>query len=232
MGDLLSRGSLTTPLWLVAGAVFLFVFWIVVRLLGGGHSNRTWTIQVGSTSPAPVDLDQTNVSSTQLYGQPWDERKEQLLHNLDIVERGVGRFFVVLLSLLMAAATGVVVFIYLKLPDDGNRQSLLLYAGVAYLLGMVWMASQLFSVLRRISPPPDMLSRMRSRINVTFQSPVSSTHLVDNETLDRAERYINSGGSLEEACALIDPGYRSMNAGIQQTFRQAIQAALDQRKRQ
>jgi hypothetical protein len=104
-----------------------------------------------------------------------------------------------------------------------------MYGGVAYALGMLWMTAQIFSMLRRISPPPDMLSGMRSRINVTFQSS-PQVQFIDDQALTRAQQHLSGGGSLDDACALVEPRYRSMNGVMQQVFRKAIEAALEQRR--
>ena len=67
-------------------------------------------------------------------GTVTEERRDQLLRNLDTVERGVSRFYIVLVCLVMAAITGLAVFLYIKLPNDGNRDFLILYGGGLYLI--------------------------------------------------------------------------------------------------
>ncbi len=225
----------------VFAAIFLLVLLVVLPLYfilrqrGPGRTGITF--QMGSTPiasgqglPNRDPLGRPDNWQPQPTGQPWEDRREQLLHNLDTVERGVSRFYVVLLCLIMAGLTGVAVAFYLKVPDDGNRDFLLMYGGIVYLIGMLWAASQLFSVMRRLSPPPDVLSGMKSRINVSFQTS-PQVQFIDNQALDRAQQHLDSGGSLEEACALMDSKYRSMNSVMQGVFKKAVEVALEQRRK-
>jgi hypothetical protein len=166
-------------------------------------------------------------------GSGTGDRRAQLLQNLNTAERGLSRFYAVLLCFIMAAVTGLAVFFYLKIPDDGNRDFLLMYGGVVYLVAMAWAASQLFSVMRRLSPPPNMPSGMGSNFsNFTLSFQTSpQVQFIDNQALDRAQQHLDSGGSLEEACALMDPKYRSMNSMMQSVFRKAMEVALEQRRK-
>jgi hypothetical protein len=225
---------------IVGVAVFLLVLLVLlppyVLSKRRGSAGPFVTFQMGSgqvapgpSGPGPAFPGQAQTSPAQPVGQPWDDRREELLLKLDTVERGLGRFYIVLLCLGMACATGLMVFLYVKSPDEGNRQVVVLYGGVAYALGMLWMTAQIFSMLRRISPPPDMLSGMRSRINVTFQSS-PQVQFIDDQALTRAQQHLSGGGSLDDACALVEPRYRSMNGVMQQVFRKAIEAALEQRR--
>jgi hypothetical protein len=75
-----------------------------------------------------------------------------------------------------------------------------------------------------------MLSGMRSKINVSFQTS-PRVQFIDNQALDRAQQHLDSGGSLEEACALADPRYHSMNSIMQGLLKKAMEAALEQRRK-
>jgi hypothetical protein len=185
---------------------------------------------IATPIPGQPDLGRPDNWEQQAGAQSGDDRRQQLLHNLDVVERGVSRFYVVLLCFIMAAITGIAVFFYIKIPNDGNRDFLILYGGVVCLIGILWAASQLFRTMRRLSPPPDMLSGLRSKINVTYQmSP--QVQFVDNQALDRAQQHLNTGGTIEEACAVMDPRYRSMNGMMQKLLQAAVQAAVDERRK-
>jgi hypothetical protein len=230
----------------VGVGVFLFIMLVALpayllrkrRGDGGSFISLRW----GSGEPGPVPPQSSQSSGAYATTtvrpdppvststpQPWDDRREELLRHLDVAERGLGRFYVVLLCVLMAAATGAMVYLYLRAPNDGNRDFLLLYGGVAYAIAMAWMMAQMFSVMRRISPPPDFFSGMRSRINVTFQSS-PQVQVIDDAALSRAQQRLDSGGTLDEACAAIDPRYLSMNGAMQQIFRKAVEASLEQRR--
>jgi hypothetical protein len=163
-------------------------------------------------------------------GRPGEDGRAQLLQNLDTVEQGLSRFYMVLLCFIMAAVTGVAVWFYLKIPDDGNRDFLLMYGGVVYLIAMAWAASQLFSVMRRLSPAPNRPSGLESNFNFSFQTS-PQVQFIDNQALDRAQQHLDAGGNLEEACALMDPKYRSMNSMMQGVFKKAMEVALEQRRK-
>jgi hypothetical protein len=49
---------------------------------------------------------------------------------------------------------------------------------------------------------------------------------LDNAALERAAQHIAAGGTIDEACALVVPGYAGMNAMIQGVLRKAVEAAL------
>jgi hypothetical protein len=156
-----------------------------------------------------------------------------LLHRLDSVERVVGRVYEFVLYLLVAGMTGLAAFLYVVLPDDGNRDFLLLYGGVVYGLGMLWATSQIFAVRRRRNRQPDpdnLISALRSKINVTIESS-PQVSFIDDAALDRAQRQLDAGGTLDEACAAIDPRYRAMNRLMKGLFQKAVEAALQQRRK-
>jgi hypothetical protein len=130
----------------------------------------------------------------------------------------------------MAGATGAIVFVYFKAPDEASRQSVVLFGGAVYAMGMLWAAAQLFSVLRRISPPPDMVSGIRPRINISYQSS-PQVQFLDDAALGRAQQHLDRGGTVDDACALAEPRYRSMDTAMQKIFRTAVEAALEQRRK-
>jgi hypothetical protein len=235
------RNALTgsrNTLALIAAALVAVIILGVPLLILTKRRGSTFRFEIGTspasesptfdlvTAPASGDAladamlgDQTKV--WQPAGQPWNDRREQMLRNLDAAERGLGRFYAVLLCVVIAALTGVAVFGYLKLPDDGTRQFLVLYGGVAYAILMLLALSQLFAVMRRISPPPDFLTGMRSRININVQT-APQVQFLDNQALDRAQRHLDAGGTLDEACALADPRYRSMTGMMRTLFQTAL----------
>lgn len=225
---------------LVFAAIFLLVLLLVMPLYmllrRGGSGGPGVSFQIGSSGARPGESDIRRPDSWELppsqvdaAGRP-EDRRGQLLHNLDVVERGVSRFYVVLLGFIMAAITGIAVFFFVKLPDDGNRDFLIMYGGVVYLIGMLWAASQLFLTMRRLSPPADMWSGLRSKINLSIQT-APQVQFINNEALDRARQHMDGGGRIEEACALMDPKYLSMNGMMQKLFQAAVQAAVNERRK-
>jgi len=137
-----------------------------------------------------------------------------------------------MLYLAVAGMTGLAAFFYFVLPDDGKRDFLLLYGSVAYGIGMLWASSQIVSVRRRLHREPDrdrIASLLRSKINVTVESS-PQVHFVDDAALDRAQRHLDGGGSMDEACAALDPRYRAMNGIVRSVFKKAVETALEHRK--
>lgn len=214
-------------------AIFLAVFLVAMpvgflllkrRGSGGGSA-------ASPASSSPADFGKPDNWQPPAGQAVSDDRREQLLRNLDTVDRGVSKFYVVLVCLVMAAITGLAVFFYVKLPDDGNRDFVILYGGVLYAIGMLWGLAQLLRTMRRITPPPGFpLGVATPRINVTFQTS-PQMEFIGKDALDRAQKHLDAGGSIDEACALADPKYNSMNGMMQKIFQTAIQASIDERRK-
>ncbi len=168
------------------------------------------------------------------------------LGRLALVERAVSRVYEILLYLVIFGMTGLAVFLYLVLPDDGNRDFLVLYGGVVYAIGLLWAVTQLVGVRRRLrrgagAGGPTGLLRgraagglaglLRDRIQIQIQS-APQVEFVDDAALDRAQRHLDAGGSLDDACAAADPRYREMHPMIQGVFRKAVEVSLEHRRGQ
>jgi hypothetical protein len=163
------------------------------------------------------------------------EARTELVREIDAVDRVVTSVYEYLIYFAIAAMTGLAVFFYLVLPDDGNRDFLILYGGVLYLLGMLWASGQLWFVRRRRSGEParsisSALSGLRSKIDVTFESEPSVFSL-DDAALERAAQHRAGGGTLDEACALVVPQYAGMNGIMKGILRKAVEAALEARQK-
>jgi hypothetical protein len=191
--------------------------------------------RTGRTSTFALDMVETLVSKPTPVSQLPPESR-QMLSRLRTAEVVTATFYEYLLGVLMVLATGLMAYIYLNLPNDGNRALELAYIGILYAIGMLWMASQLRSARRRrfqstddAPSPPNSVSPARSPISMTIRSS-PQVQFIDNQGLDRAQNCLDSGGSLDEACGLVDPKYRSMNNVMQKLFQKAVEAALQQRR--
>jgi hypothetical protein len=158
-----------------------------------------------------------------------------LLEKLDAVDRVVTSVYEYMVYAAIAGMTGLAVFLYLALPNDSSRDFLIFYGGVLYLLGMLWACGQLWFVRRRRRREPDphsfasALSRLRSKIEFTVESEPSVFSL-DDAALERATQHLASGGTLDEACALVVPQYAGMNGIVKGILRKAVEAALEARR--
>src|SRR6202007_204522 len=103
---------------LVFGAVVLLVLLVAMPVLGlwrgrGSGGGITFRWEAGDPRalgrPSPDEGLSLRPSDEPVIPgrQTWPDRREELPHRLDVAERGVGRFYVGLLCLLMAAATGL-----------------------------------------------------------------------------------------------------------------------------
>lgn len=215
-------GSLIVGLvmFLLVMAVATAVYFVTKRR-GGSGMGISFRLGPGKTSGLQV----------QPALEPSPER-DKLLRTLDTVEGYVARFYLLLTYILMAGATGMMAFLYLKYPDDGNRDFMLFYGGVVYIIGMLTLSMQVSKTRERLNPKAEegnLLSQLRSKINVTVES---SPHVqfIDNAALDLAQRRLDAGGSLDEACAVMDARYKSMNSVMKRVFQKAMETALEQRK--
>ncbi len=162
------------------------------------------------------------------------EARTQLVRELDAVDRVVTSIYEYLIYFAIAAMTGLAAFFYLILQDDPSRDFLIFYGGVLYLLGMLWATGQLWYVRRRRSGEPargihSALSQLGSKIEFNIETEPQVFSL-DDAALERAAQHLASGGTLDEACALVVPGYADMNGIVKGILRKAVEAALDARR--
>jgi hypothetical protein len=153
--------------------------------------------------------------------------RKEFLRTLDSVERVVATIYMGLLAIVFVAATAAMAWICLEYPDDGNRDFMLFYGGAIYLVGVATLATQVIGTRRRLSgrAEPGLLDQLRSKIQFTVQSS-PDVRFVDAAALERARRHMAAGGTLDEACALIDPRYRQMSGWKQSVFCKAVEMAL------
>lgn len=212
-------------------AIFLVVF-LIAMLLGVVLLKRRGSGTHVPTGSGAADFGKPDNWQPPVAETLAEDGRDQFLRNLGQVGRGVNKFYIVFVCFLMAAITGVAVFLYLSVPaKDPNRDFLILYGGGLYIAGMLWGCTQLTRAMRRISGSPSFpMSLATPRIHVKFQT-TPQMEFIGNDALDRAQKHLDAGGSIEEACALADPKYNSMNAMMQKIFQAAIQASIDERRK-
>ena len=162
------------------------------------------------------------------------EARTELVRELDAADRVVTSVYEYMIYFAIAAMTGLAAFFYLILQDDPSRDFLIFYGGVLYLLGMLWATGQLWYVRRRRSGEPassirSALSQLGSKIEFNIQTE-PQTFSLDDAALERAAQHLAGGGTIDEACALVVPGYADMNGIVRGILRKAVEAALDARR--
>ena len=172
------------------------------------------------------------VLRTQPAAKSPESQRAAFLRSLDTVEGYVARFYLSLLYLMMAGATVLMALLYFKYPDDGNRDFMLMYGGVLYVLAMLGLTTGVSKTRARLRPATeeDRLPQFSTNLNITFQTS-SEVQFVGREALDRAQRVMDSGGTLDDACAAMDARYLKMNRAMKAAFRTAVEVALQEHRK-
>jgi len=161
--------------------------------------------------------------------------RRQFLQQLQTVESGVTTVYQYFLYTVIALVTGFVVYFFYTMPRDSNTAFLQVFFGIGYFMAMVWLIGlALAARKRRTEPRPsyaeaDLVDGLRSILNVSVGTATPEIHTVDERSLHTAEIYLEGGGTLDDACALIDPKYRSWPPAIKQAFQQAVRTSLESR---
>jgi hypothetical protein len=214
---------------IVIGLAFLAITYFVVKMFA---ARRGVSLNVRLRSGGGEPGLQSAVAPTAAAARNLSPKQQALLNGLDATEQVVARIYQGLLWLVILGGTALGAYLYQHLADEGSRQFFLFYGGIVYLIGMLWASAQLRSIHRRLHPrpdPDDVFEALRSKVNVQVESS-PQVRFVDNEALNRAENHLNQGGTLDEACALMDPRYGAMSGMMQTLFRTAVEAALEQRR--
>ncbi|MGH8509801.1 MAG: hypothetical protein ACREVH_13965 [Gammaproteobacteria bacterium] len=226
-------GLLVWTALLVFIAVFLLILYLVIRSKGVGFNIKFVSGDKPGVTPMEAPAAFSAPPASVLLGHyatppdPLSERKA-LLKTLDSAEQVVARIYIGLLYLVSAAATFAMAWIYFKYPDDGNRDFMLFYGGGIYLLGMLGLSTQISRTKRRLrgrSSEPTLVDELRSKVQINVQS-VPDVGFIDAASLDRARRHVSCGGTLDEACALVDPRYQRMSGWSKDVFRRAVEMSL------
>jgi hypothetical protein len=163
---------------------------------------------------------------------PGSPSRDESLDALNAMSGTVTSFYIRLLYLVMALATLAVLFLYFQYPDNGNRQFMLFYGGVVYLVGMLALVNQVARTRRRqhvSSHRPDLMNQFRSKVQVNVHTS-PEIHFIDDAALDRAERHLDAGGSFDEACERMHPGYAVLDPHVKRLVQTALRASLDKRR--
>ena len=189
-----SLGTASVAVVMVAAAVFS----VILALL------RPVLFFLKNKGPGEVNVT-FRVGAGQPVQQASPQQQAEVLQGLNTIERGVSMATVILFSAIMAVASGAMVYLYLQTPNDGHRQSRIMLFGFGYAVVMMWALSRLFSGVRPVDPP------------------LSNAPGLADGWLERARQHIDQGGTVEEACALVNPEYGSMTPTMQQLFKKAIE---------
>lgn len=217
---------------LVFLTTFAFVMWLFVR-------SRVGISVLFQREPGPTERPQSGAAAgrppvrelPRLYpkADPSEDRR-RFLATLDSTENVLARILIWLLRLGLLAATAVMVLLWLKYPDDGNRDFMLFYGGAVYFVVALSILAKLAGIRRRLDVRPDpelrdMFTQLRSKVQIDVQSEPHVTK-IDAATLERARNHVARGGTLDEACAIMDPRYSEMTGWARDAFRHAVEAAL------
>jgi hypothetical protein len=214
---------------IVIGLLFFVITYFAIKIFA---ARRGVSLNVGWRSGGAEQGLQSPAAPTAAAARNVSPKQQALLRRLDATEQVVARIYQGLLWFVIIGGTAFGAYLYRHIPDDGTRQLVLFYCGIIYLIGMLWASAQLRSIHRRLHrrpDPDDVFEALRSKVNVQVE-PSPQVRFVDNEALNRAENHLEQGGTLDEACALMDPEYGSMSGMMQKLFRTAVKAALEQRR--
>lgn len=238
-------GLLVWTSLLVFIAVFLLILYLFTRNKGVGFNlkfvggdedtTKTQTVEAFSTQSRPVQ-------DSELLGHyvpPPDPNapppnptagRDAFLKTLDGVERVLANILICLYYFVLVAATVAMAWIYFEYPDDGNRDFMLFYGGVIYLVGMLALTLQISKTHQRLrsnSGGPNLIEQLRSKVQVHVQSAPPEVGFIDAASIERARRHVAGGGTLDEACALVDARYQQMTGWSKDVFRKAVEMTLE-----
>jgi hypothetical protein len=214
---------------LVIVAVLAVPVYLVLRRRVSAHVDLRW----GETKSDGLHFHDAVPSAGQGDGSAGD--RSEFIQRLDAVDRVATSVYEMLMYVVIAGITGLAMFFYLVAPDDGNRDFLLLYGGVLYLIGMLWATSQLYRMRRRRAGEPakgirSALSQLGAKIDVQVKTGESQVFKLDDAALESVQHHLDGGGSVDEACALVVPQYAAMNRVMKAVLRKAVEAALAARR--
>ena len=233
-------GLLVWALVLGLISVVLLVLYLFTRSRGAGfdisfvHGEEVSVIprQATSASSAPTPVQDSEHLGRYLTPHATStntaSERKTFLKTLDAVERVVATIYIALLYLVLAAVTAAMAWIYFRYPDDGNRDFMLFYGGVIYLVGALGLTARIGATRRRLegSSGPGLFHQLRSKLQINVQS-VPDVGFIDTASLERARSHVARGGTIEEACALVDPRYQQMPSGWKDVFRRAVEMSLE-----
>jgi hypothetical protein len=197
-----------------------------INFVSGGGAAATPT-QVTSVTMAAGQDNEVQGFST----MPVDPtaRRRAFVKKLDSFEKVLAVVQISLLYIILGAATFAMAWIYFRYPNDGNRDFMLLLGGVIYVTAVAGLSTQIYVTKRRLdegSSGPTLADQLGSKVQINVQSS-SDVGFIDAASLQRARRHLAGGGTLEEACALVDPGYQQMSGWKKEVFRKAVERSLE-----
>jgi hypothetical protein len=211
----------------VVAVIFLFTALAMLPFRNRRRPGATFTFNVGP-APMPGQF----VQSTQIIsGNVSPEMQQQILNGLGTSRPQPSSMRVAKLCFVLAAATAAVVYVYLTLPDDRTSRQLVFYLSIVYVGVVLSVLSQLIRGFRALpGAGTGQVPGLGRNVSMTIRSS-SDVHTVDQQALARARQHLDQGGSMDEACSLLDPQYPTMSPILQQAFQKGAELALAQYRR-
>jgi hypothetical protein len=146
-----------------------------------------------------------------------------LLSALDSAESSFLEIYKYLLMIALAAGTVFIVWFFMNVQNDAQRDFLRLYFGGGYLFLVFWVVGSFV-----------MIKRRRARISggqpglpsINLQIPQATETILLNETsLQAARMWIAAGETIESVCGHISPEYKQWDGVKRQAFEMAVKGA-------
>ncbi len=178
------------------------------------------------------------------------EEKQEFGKQLEAARSGVTTFYKYFLYVLIVGVTIFVIFLFQSFRRDASKSFLQFYFGAGYVLFLLWVVGQLFS-LRARSPEPPVINT-KSEIDpetgarrftfslggeaptgrgfsMGFGTNLSSLAKSDRPTEDQlqaAHEKMRAGVALDAICPEIEPRFLSWSPPQQQVYKAYLQGEL------
>jgi len=227
-------GVLVLATILIFVAIFLSILYLFTKNKAGFNINF---VSGNGPEAAPTLPSAAPLQDNELLGfsaapaAPADPvaQRATFLKTLDSFEKVIAIIYIGLLFVVLAAATAAMAWIYFRYPNDGFRDFMLLIGGIVYLIAVAGISMQIYVTRRRLEPRPigpTLVDQLGSQIQFHVQT-TPEVGFVDAAALERAHRHVAAGGTVEEACALVDPRYQQMAGWKKDLFRKAVEMSLE-----
>ncbi len=165
-----------------------------------------------------MKLDLTEVL---LRSRPMQSAYERnpLAQELDQVGAGLRTFGEMFLRVIMLLATIFIVFFFVKLPHDSNRQFMQIYFGIGYLFVMGWALGQISRMKRE-------KRAIQRRLSILPMGAILDPAPLDPAVLENAALHLNAGEPLDAVCAYTNSQYTTWPAPQRLAYAQWLSAQL------
>jgi len=147
-----------------------------------------------------------------------------LLSALDSAESSFLEIYKYLLMIALAAGTVFIVWFFMNVRNDAERDFLRLYFGGGYLFLVFWVVGSFVMIKRRRARISGGQTGIQS---INFQIPQATETILLNETsLQAARMWIAAGETIESVCGHINPEYKQWDGVKRQAFEMAVKGAV------